>query len=284
VPIETITSPQNPRLKVAASLRETRARRKASKILIDGESIIGHAILGGVRCTELFIRQGSIQASEPAITTWSQQCPNARIAIVAEPAMTQLQYGDRILDVIAVAETPRSDLASFSQTLEQNRSRGRDQSDSMILLVLDGLEKPGNLGAISRTADAAGVTGILLSDPVCEPWNPNAIRSSLGALFRVPIGLGTQAEIREWFLLNKINLFAARVDGAIDYTKTYFPERVGLILGSEALGLGLRWGQAGIASVKIPMRGAIDSLNVSVTASIILFEMVRQRDAAERNA
>jgi TrmH family RNA methyltransferase len=138
------------------------------------------------------------------------------------------------------------------------------------------MEKPGNLGAILRTADAAGATAVLMSDPVCEIWNPNAIRSSLGAIFRVPMGVGTESEVRKWLDGRGVALFAARADGGIDYSEVPYPTRTAIVIGNEALGLENRWSNQGVTSVHIPMGGVIDSLNASVSGSILVFEVIRQ--------
>ena len=135
---------------------------------------------------------------------------------------------------------------------------------------LDRLEKE------SRTFTNFFVSPVLLSDPVCEIWNPNAIRSSLGAIFRVPIGVGREPEIRAWLEGRGVSIFAARADAGIDYSVVAYPNRTALVVGSEAFGLEDRWSDSGVSSVHIPMGGVIDSLNASVSGSILVFEVIRQ--------
>jgi TrmH family RNA methyltransferase len=143
-------------------------------------------------------------------------------------------------------------------------------------LVLDRLEKPGNLGAAMRTADAAGVTAVLLSDPTSEAWNPNAIRASLGAIFTVPLAIDSWSHVYRWLKDRRAKVYAARTENGQTYTQIRFPEKLAIVIGSEAHGLQQRWQSQDISSVHIPMFGQIDSLNASVTGSILLFEVVRQ--------
>jgi TrmH family RNA methyltransferase len=121
------------------------------------------------------------------------------------------------------------------------------------------------------------VDAVLLSDSICDVFNPNAIRSSLGALFTLPIGSGTQERVADWLVSQNVTVYTARVEGANDYTSTTFSDRAALVVGNEASGLGNRWLESDYHAVRIPMQGMIDSLNASVSTAIILFEMVRQQ-------
>ncbi len=146
--------------------------------------------------------------------------------------------------------------------------------------MVDRIEKPGNLGAILRTADAAGLDAVLLSDSICDPFNPNAIRSSLGAVFTLPIGVGTMETVSTWLHAHNVSVYTARVEGAADYTSTKFADRAALVVGMKRMGLGDRWLDDNYLAVRIPMHGKIDSLNASVSTAVIVFEM----DKATRSA
>lgn len=275
--MELITSPNNPRVKWAASLRDARDRKREGRILIDGPSIVQHAIDGGIEVVELFVAEKAFQGPmRSRIAEWQSTHPEWRITVLAGGAMERLQYGDRQVDVIAVAMVPSVEIGRLERRLAARAAR-EPEGSSELFVVLDRIEKPGNLGAILRTADAAGVSAVLMSDPVSEIWNPNAIRSSLGALFRVPLAVGTEKEIAGWLRARGVTLFAARADGGREYDQVSYPVRTAIVIGSEALGLEDRWRESHIASIHIPMRGVVDSLNASVSGSILMFEVARQR-------
>ena len=271
VTVESISSPSNQRIKAANSLREPRERRDSGLMIIDGDPIAKHAHAGGIECTELFILEAKDESHRQLVSEWQRLVPGIRINLISKPAMAKLQYGDRDVSLIAVARQPSIAL----ETLDERLLPSADKSSSCYL-VLDRMEKPGNLGAVMRTADAAGVAAVLLSDPVSEMWNPNAIRSSLGALFRVPMAVGSAKQIQSWLTERAIAIYAARVDGQLRHTAPLYEANVSIVVGSESDGLGENWDQLGVTGVRIPMHGAIDSLNASVSTSIILFEVLRQ--------
>jgi RNA methyltransferase, TrmH family len=269
VTVESISSPSNQRIKAANSLRDPRERRDSGLMIIDGDSIARHAHAGGIECTELFILETSEESHRRLVSDWQSLVPGIRINLVSKPAMAKLQYGDRDVGLIAVARQP-------SLALETLDERIITQADTKCFLVLDRMEKPGNLGAVMRTADAGGVSAVLLSDPVSEMWNPNAIRASLGALFRVPMAVGSAKQIQAWLMERSIAMYAARVDGTLSHTAPKYEKAVSIVVGSESDGLGENWEKPEVTAVRIPMHGAIDSLNASVSTSIILFEVLRQ--------
>lgn len=242
-------------------------------MIIDGDSIARHAHAGGIDCTELFILETSEESHRHLVSQWQTLVPEIRINLISKPAMAKLQYGDRDVDLIAVARQPSLAL----ETLDERIPASANSGAARCFLVLDRMEKPGNLGAVMRTADAAGVTAVLLSDPVSEMWNPNAIRSSLGALFRVPMAVGSAKQIQNWLAERSVAIYTARVDGELSHTAPKYESCVSIVIGSESSGLGENWIRDDITAIRIPMHGAIDSLNASVSMSIILFEVLRQR-------
>jgi len=272
VTVESISSPSNQRIKAANSLRDPRERRDSGLMIIDGDPIARHAHAGGIECTELFILETKEELHRPLVTEWQALVPGIRINLISKAAMAKVQYGDRDVSLVAVARQPSLAL----ETLDDRVLPTAIANASKCFLVLDRMEKPGNLGAILRTADAAGVSAVLLSDPVSEMWNPNAIRSSLGALFRVPMAVGSSKQIQSWLMERSIAMVAARVDGGLSHTAPVYEKSVSIVVGSESQGLGENWARPEVISVRIPMHGFIDSLNASVSTSIILFEVLRQ--------
>jgi TrmH family RNA methyltransferase len=142
---------------------------------------------------------------------------------------------------------------------------------------LERIEKPGNVGAILRTADAAGVDAVLIADARGDLFNPNTIRASGGAVFTIKLATASSAEILPWLREQDIRIFAARVDGAIDYRQASLAPPAAIVLGSEAHGLSDAWQAGDITPIHLPMRGQIDSLNVSVTAGVLFYEAMRTR-------
>lgn len=270
--VELISSPSNQRIKAAASLREARERRDSSLMIIDGDAIARHALAGGIECTELFIAETADESHRHLILDWQKLVPEIRINILSKAAMAKLQYGDRDVPLIAIGRQPSLAL----ETLDERMAARSAKNASKCFLVLDQMEKPGNLGAIMRTADAAGVEAVLLSDPISETWNPNAIRASLGALFRVPMAVGSAKQVQRWLTDHAVTMISARVDGEQSHTSMAYPASVAIVVGNESEGLGASWVQPNVQAVRIPMHGVIDSLNVSVSTSIILFEVLRQ--------
>lgn len=263
---EPIHSIQNARIKSAVRLREASHRRSTGLLLIDGVKEIRQAILGGVEIEELFIEENSspvfdlleLQTNERS--TASMKHLEELTTYVSLSVLEKLSFGNRNERLVAVAKQPSVAL-----------DRVVDHPHGLIL-VIDQAEKPGNIGAMVRTADAVGASAVLLSDPVCEVWNPNAIRASLGALFRIPIAVGTSKSIIEWLLIRDYQTVAARVDGSVAYRPFAWSAKNAIVVGSESSGLGPAWHHSKIIGMQLPMRGTVDSLNVSVTAAVLLYE------------
>jgi TrmH family RNA methyltransferase len=154
-----------------------------------------------------------------------------------------------------------------------------EPSPSPLVVVAEGIEKPGNLGAILRSADGAGADAVVVADARTDPFNPNAIRASLGTIFSMPLAAATSAEVLAWLSARGIRPVAARADAATPYTDVDLRGPLAIILGSEANGLTAAWEDGRVSSASIPMRGVADSLNVSVAAAVLLYEARRQRDA-----
>lgn len=260
-----ITSSHNPRLKAAAKLRDRRDRAREQRFLIDGRREISRAIAGGVVIAEAFVKETDDPASDLAYLVGQLRQSGASILLTAPAAFEKVSFGQRDERMVAVAQTPQASLASLR--LPANP----------LVVVLEGVEKPGNVGAVLRTADAAGVSAVIVADGGTDLYNPNTIRASLGAIFTVPVRTASSVEALAWLQGQGLTIFAALVEGAIDYASASFRSPSAIVLGSEAAGLSKVWRGPETTAISLPMRGVVDSLNVSATAAVLMYEAARQR-------
>lgn len=271
-------------MKFALGLRDSKHRRLENRFLVDGLKNIVTAVRSGIQLTEIFVSESEwerpgaefrefLRCYGPGTHAADSRDRGCRWTRLTQVPMDKLQYGEQSSPAIAVAISPDTTLEHLSKRL----SGSKPALENELYLVLDRLEKPGNLGAAMRSADAAGVTAVLLSDPMSEVWNPNAIRASLGAMFTVPLAVDTWPNLASWFGDRAVKVYAARTENGGVYSQIAFPEKTAIVIGNEAQGLEDRWSSREISSVHIPMFGKIDSLNASVTGSILLFEVIRQR-------
>lgn len=269
-----ITSLKNPRLVNAIKLRDSKHRRDQGLFLIDGLKSIELAIQSGITLREIFMHEDScdFSALHNRLSAYAQDA-----YVLSEQLMDKLTYGEQSHECVAVAEPFDASIDTLSTRIDAVNKIG--ERKKALYLVIDRIEKPGNLGAILRTADAAGVTAVLLSDSICDVFNPNVIRSSLGAVFTVPLASSTMERVTDWLRSQNTSIYTARVEGATEYTRIDYADSAALVVGNEAAGLGGRWTDERFQAVRIPMFGRIDSLNASVSTAVILFEMVRQRSA-----
>jgi len=260
-----ITSAANPRLKAAARLRGRRERDKEGLTLIDGVRETLRALSGGAVLREVFVLPELLV--EPEAKALLERLGEESVPVyeLGRDAFEKLAYGDRVDGVVAVAETPIRALNDLALPHEP------------LIAVIEGVEKPGNLGAILRTADGAGVDAVIVAESATDLFNPNIIRASLGTLFALPVSVASSGEVLEWLRDHKIAIIAARVDGSVDYAEADYRGAVAIALGSEARGLSDAWGELARASVHVPMLGVADSLNVSATAAVLFYEALRQR-------
>ena len=262
---ERITSAANPRLKAAARLRGRRERDRRGLTLIDGVRETLRALQGGAVVREAFVLPELLVEAEAKALLERLSEASVPVLEVGRAAFERLAYGDRLDGVIAVAETPSHALADLVLPPEP------------LVAVIEGVEKPGNLGAVLRTADGAGVDAVIVAESATDLFNPNIIRASLGTVFAVPVAVASTGEVLEWLKERGITIVAARVDGSVDYSAADFRGAVAIALGSEARGLSRPWGELARTSVRVPMLGVADSLNVSATAAILLYQALRQR-------
>jgi TrmH family RNA methyltransferase len=261
----TITSLQNPRVKEAVRLRDRRHREKQGRILIDGARELARAVGAGVRMLEVFVCE-PLCTSEESQRLWGRlpDCGGEVIQVTA-PVFQKLSFGHRAEGFLGVAEMPRPTLADLR--LPQRP----------VVAVLEGVEKPGNVGAVLRSADAAGVSALIVADARTDLYNPNAIRASLGTIFTMRVCAATAAETVDWLRQHHLAIYAARVDASLPYTQLDYRGPTAIVLGSEAEGLSAAWSAGDITPVRLPMLGVADSLNVSATAAVLFYEALRQR-------
>lgn len=260
-----ITSRQNERVKEAAKLREARQRTRQNRFLIHGIREIGRALDAAIDVTEAFICPtfcGFPEANKLAARL-DQVVPT--VAEVTVEVFDKLVFGQRTDGVVVVARTPERKIGGL--TLPQNP----------LVAVLEGVEKPGNVGAIVRSADGAGVDAVIVVDPQTDIFNPNTIRASLGTVFSMRVCAASTAEavtqLRAW----QASLIATRPAAEKLYTEIDFRSGTAILLGSEAAGLTDVWNGADVIGVRLPMLGVADSLNVSTAAAVMFYEARRQR-------
>lgn len=260
-----ITSVQNPRVKDAVRLRDRRHREKQGRIVIDGARELRRAIDANVKLLEVFVCEPLCHGDDAGPLLERLPSCGGDVFSVSETVFERLAFGSRAEGVLGVAEMPRPALSAISLP------------PKALVAVLEGVEKPGNLGAVLRSADAAGVSAVLVADGRTDLFNPNAIRASLGTIFTMPLCEAPAGEVLAWLRERGFTIAAARVDGAVGYTEIDYRGPTAIVLGSEAVGLSPLWTAADIRAVRLPMLGVADSLNVSVTAAVLFYEALRQR-------
>ena len=261
-----ITSPKNPRIRHAAALRDRRAREEAGLTLVDGLRELVRALAGGARPVEVFADLARLDEAGREVLADAREA-GALILPTAGPALDKLAYGDRAEGVVATVRIPDLGLGALRLP------------DDPLVVVLEGVEKPGNLGAVLRSADGAGADAVIAADPRTDLFNPNAIRASLGAIFAMPLAAGSSADVQADLERRGIAVVTARVDAADLYTGVDLTGPLAIVLGSEADGLTDRWPAPPARPVRLPMLGVGDSLNVSIAAAVLLYEARRQRGA-----
>lgn len=264
---DTITSLQNRRVKDAVRLRDRRGRQQQGRLIIDGVRELGRALQGGIELDEVFWCESACGGDDAQAVLESARGRGAELLEVTADVFGKLAFGDRADGLVGTARTPRRTLADLQTTLPEQP----------LVAVLERVEKPGNVGAVVRSADGAGVAAVILADAVTDLYNPNAIRASLGTIFALPVCSTTSQEALAWLQNQGMQVLATRVDGAVAYTDIDYTAPTAIVLGSESAGIGAGWQGSGVKAVQLPMLGKADSLNVSATAAVLFYEALRQR-------
>jgi RNA methyltransferase, TrmH family len=260
-----ITSMQNERVKDLVRLRERRHRDRTGRFIIEGFREITRAVDAGLAietiyiCPDLFLG-----TNEPALIGRLDSIGTEVVELAAEP-FRKASYRDRPEGLLAVAPQFPTGFDALSP------------GDSPLILVAEAIEKPGNLGTMLRTADAAGADAVIVADPTTDPFNPNVVRASTGTLFTVPLAIGSTAETIAWLRHNAIRKVATTPDTDTLIWDADLRGPVAIVVGAEQYGLTDAWIDAADVGVRIPMAGMADSLNAAMAAGLALFEAVRQR-------
>ena len=262
---EAITSAQNAKIKDLLALQEkSKERRRKGLFVVEGRRELLHCIEAGYEpyaaffCPEIISEADFKEISEKCDCSFFE-IPRHLYDKVAyrggtEGVIAELKCKDMSLEALKVKENP-------------------------LIVVLEAVEKPGNLGAVLRSADAAGVDAVIVCDPLTDMYNPNLIRSSIGAIFTVPVATASSEETIAWLKERGIRIYTAQLQDSEWYYDTDMKGGTAIVMGTEATGLTGTWRKAADAHIKIPMLGKLDSLNVSVSAAILIFEAVRQRNS-----
>lgn len=258
--MKQITSSQNPFIKSLVQLQEkAKTRKQTGTFLMEGKREIELALKGGYELETVLFLPELISDKE------IKKFIGAECIEISKEVYQKLAYRDTTEGILAVAKSKRHELADLKL------------SKNPLILVAEGIEKPGNLGALLRTADAANIDAVLIANPKSDLYNPNIVRSSVGCLFTNQIAVGTTEEIIAYLKSKNIAIYSATLQNSNSYHLEDYTVPTALVVGTEATGLSELWRTESKQNIIIPMQGEIDSMNVSVAAAILLFEAKRQR-------
>lgn len=251
-----ITSLSNPEIKNLLLLQEkSKIRKNTALAVVEGERELLRANQAGYKITKIFID------IEIPIPYWLEK--NTEIITISKNIIEKISYRKSlILGIIEQKNHSLSDITS---------------PDKSLYLIIAGVEKPGNIGAMLRCADAAGVTAVIIADALADIYNPNCVRNSTGALFSIPIAIDSSENIIKWLAQKQIDIYTTSLQSAIPYTEADYNKSIAIVVGTEATGVEKIWEDKADKNIIIPMQGIADSLNVATAAAIVLFEAVRQR-------
>jgi TrmH family RNA methyltransferase len=255
-----ISSTKNIQIKNIIKLQKSSERKKQNMICIEGYHELIIALESGINIQNIYYSE-DFNKKNLAIP----EKINDKIINVSSMVFKKISYRENPDGFLALAVHPKINLNKIKIT------------KNPLIIILEGVEKPGNLGAISRTVDAVGATALIISNPKTNIFNPNVIRSSLGTVFTNKIATGTNVEVLEWLKKNKIKIFATTPNAKKIYTESNLNGPIAIVIGTEHEGLSKYWLASVDEKIKIPMHGKMDSLNASVSAGIVLFEAKRQR-------
>jgi TrmH family RNA methyltransferase len=260
-----LTSFANPRVKAATALRDRRERDRTGQTLVDGAREVRRALDAGAQIVEAFVSEPLLAGPDARAALDALRERAIPVTATSEAVFAKLAFGDRAEGILAVVRVPSTALSELTLPLDA------------LVVVIEGVEKPGNVGAVMRSADGAAADAVIAASPRTDLFNPNAIRASAGTMFTVPTAAAPTDEVIAWLRGAGIRIVAARVGAGRPYTEADLTGPLALALGGEADGLTDAWAADGVEAVNLPMLGVADSLNVSTTAAILLYEARRQR-------
>ncbi|WP_443633021.1 RNA methyltransferase [Candidatus Marifrigoribacter sp. Uisw_064] len=263
--MKQVSSLQNPLIKQVLLLQEkSRERKKTGLFIIEGQREIELAIKGNFTLKTLLYCSDIVSEESEVITAVKNS--NSEVIEITLEVYKKIAYRTSTEGIIAIAESKKKSLEDLKFT-----------NPNPLILVAEAPEKPGNIGAILRTADAANVDAVIIANPKTDLYNPNIIRSSVGCVFTNKIGTGSTDEIIAFLQEKNIAIYAAILQESVPYHTCNFKESTAIVVGTEATGLTQEWRDKSAKNINIPMQGEIDSMNVSVAAGILIFEAKRQR-------
>ena len=266
--LQSITSAQNPKIKDFLALQEkSRLRREKGLFVVEGRRELLHCLEAGFSPRTIFVCEEILGAGEmeAVLEAAGEGCT---VFSVSANVYDRMAYRSGTEGVTAIMQ-------ARNLRLEELRFRNEEP----LIVVVEAVEKPGNLGAILRSADAAGADAVIVCDPLTDLYNPNLIRASIGAVFSVPMVAASSAETIEWLRSRGVTIYTAQLQDSSWYYDCDMKKATAIVMGTEATGLTGIWREAADRHIRIPMLGKLDSLNVSVSAAVLLFEAVRQRNS-----
>ena len=270
-----ITSPQNAHIKLVVALQQKSSlRRKEGLFVVEGRREIEHCIECGYEVVELFtvLSEESAPSGRADSLQFTFDYPATIVSRLVYEKMAYRGSTEGLMAVVKVKDHRLFSLLAPHSTLHE-----RFSLHSPLIIVLERVEKPGNLGAILRTAEAAGVDAVMVCDPLTDLYNPNLIRASIGGVFSVPVAVCTSEECIRFLKERHIRILTAQLQDSYEYYDYDMRQATAIVMGTESTGLTQQWREAADAHIRIPMLGRLDSLNVSVSAAILMYEAVRQR-------
>lgn len=264
-----LTSFANPRVRAATALRQRRERDRSGLTLVDGSRELRRVLDAGAVVLEAFICEPLLAGADARAVLDRLRADGTTVHSTSEALFAKLAFGERMEGVMAVVRIPSMALDDLA--LPPNP----------LVAVIEGVEKPGNVGAILRSADGAGANALIAADARTDLFNPNAIRASAGTAFSVQLAAASTMETIDWLRERGLRIVAARVDADLLYTRADLTGPLAIALGAESEGLTEAWKDSAIEAVRLPMLGVADSLNVSASAAVLLYEARRQRGGSE---
>ena len=284
---ETVTSAQNPKIRNLLLLQEkSRARREQGLFVVEGRRELQHCLEAGftVRtvfvCPEVAGERWPVGAGHDASVIPGQAAsviPGQVASVIPGLTGNLVEIPEALYRKVAYREGTEGVIAEVE--VKERSLEELDLPENPLVVVLEAVEKPGNLGAVLRSADAARADAVIVCDPLTDLWNPNLIRASLGGIFTVPTVAASSEETIAWLKAHGIRILTAQLQDSSWYYDVDMTGGTALVMGTESTGLTDIWRRAADAHIRIPMLGRLDSLNVSVSAAILLFEAVRQRNS-----
>lgn len=261
-----ISSAQNPRVKDLVRLRDRRHRDRSGRFVVEGFRELSRAAAAGIRFEALYVCPHLFLGSNEDRLIADIAAGGAEIVNVAEAPFRKISYRDRPEGLAATASQFDTSLGHISLP-----------SPAPLVLVVESIEKPGNLGTMLRTADAAGVDAVVVCDPTTDLFNPNVVRASTGMLFVVPVAVATTSETMTWLREHGITSVATTPDTSRSLWEVDLSGPTAIVIGAEQYGLSDAWLHGADVRVRVPMAGVADSLNAAMAAGVLLFESARQR-------